>query len=405
MVDQPVPAGCDDLRPVSASAPPSPEREFLDRTVIGWHAVFAVLVAVAAGFLGVDGHAAWIPLVAGLGAAYLVLVVPGGLFAPAVWRGVLFLGLGYATIGVLAWVDPNTLVLLFTLFPLTFATLPRRAAIPSAGVLTVVYTLVLVARAGWSANALQLDGVGGVVGLVFAVIIGLFIEGIVRQSLQRRELIRRLRDAQEELGRSQREAGAAAERERLARDIHDTLAQGFASLIMLGEAAEAALAAGDVEETRRRVAQMDASARDNLAEARALVGAMQPGVLQDRSLAEALQRIATRFEQESGLDVEFVHAGGQRPHPANVDVVLLRATQEALANVRRHSGASRVEVRLGADAEGTWLRIADDGRGFDPAAHNGGYGLAGMRARAAEVGGSLEIASGEGGTTLTVRVP
>jgi signal transduction histidine kinase len=193
-----------------------------------------------------------------------------------------------------------------------------------------------------------------------------------------------------------------AERERLAREIHDTLAQGFTSVVVLLELAESEVDT-DPAAARQRLATARATARQNLAEARALVAALSPADLQVAPLPEAIGRLVDRFGAETGLAARLSVSGEPRSLPANEEVVLLRSAQEALANVRKHAGAGRVEVSLDSTGTRTSLAVADDGAGFDPAAPTGGYGLAGMRRRVEEIGGTLSIHSGPGGTRVEVR--
>lgn len=390
---------------MSESPPTVIASDFFDRTRPGWHLLFASMAALAVAFLLVDGHAPWALLPVGLAVAYVgLVVVPRGERARSLGPSA-YLLLGYATVGVLTWIDPNTLVLLFMLYPETFLSLPRRHAIPATVVLTATYTLVLMARSGWSADALRLAGFGGVVTLAFSLALGLFLVGITRESEQRRTLIEELIAARRELDAAQRAAGAAAERERLSRDIHDTLAQGFTSVVMLAQAGEAALAGGKVDEVLARLEQIHATAREGLDEARSLVASTQPWALEGSSLEQALGRLVARFGSETGVRATFSGSGGAAPHSASADVVLLRAAQEALANVRRHAHARSVDVRLRCDGSGTTLEVCDDGRGFDAAAPSPGYGLAGMRARSLEVGGTVRVNSGARGTAVTVWVP
>lgn len=387
------------------------EGDFYERSRWAWHGLFALVVGLAGVFLAVDGSASRLPLLAVLAAAYLaVFAGPGGRFRGGasgrrgLAAGLAYLATAYAVLGVLAWADPNTLVLLFILFPQTFLALRLRAAVAAAVVLSALYTVVLLARDGWSARALRIEGVGGVMTALFAIAMGAFITGLVREGEQRRRLIAELTAARSERDEAQRAADVAVERDRLAREIHDTLAQGFTSIVMLAQAGRVALAGGDGDAADRRLGQIDGAAREGLAEARGLVAAMHPAGLDGRSLDAALCRLVARFEIETGLRTSFRADGPPPgPHSASEDVVLLRAAQEALANVRRHARASEVAVRLLTGAAGTTLVVADDGCGFDPSAP-AGYGLAGMRARVAEVGGEVEVDSNAGGTRVWVTV-
>jgi signal transduction histidine kinase len=203
-----------------------------------------------------------------------------------------------------------------------------------------------------------------------------------------------------ELSRLSSAHGALAERERFSREIHDTLAQGFASLLMLVQAVEAELD-HDLPQARRHLALMTETARQNLAEARALVAGGAPADLDGASLPDALRRLAARHA--ATVDVR----GPARALPAGPEVVALRSCQEALANARKHAGSSAaVSIALAYTDEALTVSVRDDGCGFDPAAPVGGYGLAGLRARAAEVGGTAQVRSTPGdGTIITVCLP
>jgi signal transduction histidine kinase len=224
----------------------------------------------------------------------------------------------------------------------------------------------------------------------------------VRQSADRRAVIAELEEARASLATLSHRAGVLAERERLAREIHDTLAQGFTSVVVLLELAESDVDTDPAAARRRLVAARD-TARQNLAEARGLVAALAPADLQAAPLPEALGRLTDRFGAETGLAARFEVCGDPQPLPANKEVVLLRSAQEALANVRKHAGAGSVTVTLRFSPDGAVLTVADDGAGFDPAAPTAGFGLAGMRRRVEEIGGALSIHSGPGGTTAEVR--
>ncbi len=246
--------------------------------------------------------------------------------------------------------------------------------------------------------------VWSVVVITFSGYFGFWIDRIIAQSIERRELIQRLEATQAELSEVSREAGVMAERERMAAEIHDTLAQGFTSILMLLQAAEPHIGR-DPESARRQVGLAVRTARENLAEARALVAAVPPAALGDSSLDEAVRRLSDRLGEEAGLDTDCTVSGDPRRLPARTEVVLLRAAQEGLANVRRHAKAGHVAIGLRYEAAMVRLEIADDGRGFDPAAANG-FGLRGMRERAAQVDGTLKVRSTPGeGTSITVEVP
>ncbi|MFH9008309.1 sensor histidine kinase [Streptomyces afghaniensis] len=294
----------------------------------------------------------------------------------------------------------ETRVLTFALIPHCFMTLRLRSALVAVAVIN------LVPVTGWAllwrpdARDVLFNALFCLVTLVFSVVIGIWTIRIIEQSQGRAELIAELDASRHEIGRLSEAHGALAERERLAREIHDTLAQGFTSLVMLIQAVEAELD-HDLPEARRHLRLMDETARQNLAEARALVAGGAPADLDGASLPDALGRLAARHD--AALEV----TGPVRTLPAGPEVVALRACQEALANARKHAGSSvPVRVSLAYADNSLTVSVRDDGGGFDPSAACGGYGLAGLRARAVEVGGTAEVRSAPGdGTVVTVRLP
>jgi signal transduction histidine kinase len=243
--------------------------------------------------------------------------------------------------------------------------------------------------------------------------IGWLISRQQSQTERNAELYDQLQATQAALLAAQHDAGVAAERERLAGEIHDTLAQGFTSIIMQTQVATSALNRGDSDAVSERLGIVDAVARENLAEARGLVAAFAPVALQGASICEALQRLGSRFAAETGIRV-IVETDSSCDIPADVEIVILRATQEALNNIRRHSGATAATIRLNhGDNPGiVLLEIADNGIGIpdDVAA---GFGLTGMNNRITEIGGSLQIkptyanpgSSSNPGTTLSITLP
>ncbi|MFE6734618.1 sensor histidine kinase [Microbacterium sp. NPDC057650] len=204
-------------------------------------------------------------------------------------------------------------------------------------------------------------------------------------------------------------AAVQDERTRLAREIHDTLAQGFTGIITQLQAAEQA---GDEEVRRRHTHAALALARDGLAEARRSVQALRPTALEQTSLSDALVGVADAWTARTGIPASVTCTGTARPLPTETEVALLRAAQEALANVERHAAAKRVAIELRMDAAAVRLEVRDDGRGFDPAervgrtSDSGGYGLIAMRERLVSASGDLVVESRPGhGTTVRAEVP
>jgi signal transduction histidine kinase len=380
-------------------------RDFADRTVVGWHVLFYALVVVAGVVLTAQGHGVVaLPVLMLLALAYALIGVPA--YYRGDRRGVLiYVAISYLALGALCSLDESALILLFALYPQAFLLLERRWAIGAATALTAVFTVVALLSDGWDSAELSWRLLLAAGNLAFALVIGLFIDGIIRESTRRKELVEELRAAQASLAAAERDAGAAAERERLARDIHDTLAQGFTSIVMLSQAGETAAARGDTAAAAARLAEIQTTARDNLGEARALVASMAPPALGD-GLLEAVRRLATRHTDRTGVPVLVSVTGTVRPLSPASEVAALRATQESLANAERHSRAASISVGVEYDDAGATVIVADDGAGFDPAAPRSGFGLDGLAARAESVGGWAEVDSEPGrGTRVRVRVP
>ncbi|HUN31555.1 MAG TPA: sensor histidine kinase [Trebonia sp.] len=238
-------------------------------------------------------------------------------------------------------------------------------------------------------------------GCGFSIFYSGWVTRIIEQSAERAEIIDQLEATRAQLATAQHEAGRMAERQRLAADIHDTLAQGFASIVMLIQAAQANLD-GSRPQAASHLDTAERTARENLAEARALVAGLTPAMLDGGTLPDALRRLC----DASGVDTTFGLTGEPAVLPMATEVVLLRVGQEALSNVRKHARARSVTVQLSYDPLTVALEVSDDGQGFDPAGVDGGFGLRGMRSRVAEVGGTLTVDSQPGrGTQVSVAVP
>jgi two-component system, NarL family, sensor kinase len=204
------------------------------------------------------------------------------------------------------------------------------------------------------------------------------------------------------------ELGALEERNRLAREIHDTLAQGLAGITLQLETAEALLESGvPAEAVRASVEQALSSARQNLEDARRSVLDLRAAPLEGRSLPEALTRLVSDFNQRGDLQVEHRLEGANQPLPSRVEAGLYRVAQEALENVAQHAGARHAALHLSITPEQVVLEITDDGRGFEPGQiPPGRFGLAGINERVRLLGGSLELKSSPGaGTVVRATVP
>jgi signal transduction histidine kinase len=241
------------------------------------------------------------------------------------------------------------------------------------------------------------------ISLSFSIALGLWITQIADRSEERQRLLDELRATQDQLAAVNRDAGVASERERLAREIHDTIAQDLTGLVLLAQRAQRELQSDDPGAAAETLGTLEDGARTTLAETRALVAATAPVSLAAGGLGEALARLGERFQRETGTPVE-VTAAGLPPLDRDTEVVLLRCTQEGLANVRKHARAATASVTLTTQEGEAVLTIQDDGTGI-PVDAAPGFGLAGMRDRLALVGGTLEVESSPRGTRLRVAVP
>ena len=244
---------------------------------------------------------------------------------------------------------------------------------------------------------------------------GLLSERMAEQSEQRRLAVAQLEAALEEnaglhaqLLAQAREAGVLDERQRMAGEIHDTIAQGLTGIVTQLEAAEQAR--DRPEEWQRHVRNAVGLARESLSEARRSVEGSRPEHLETARLPDALGEVARQWSELNGVPVEVVTTGDVQPLHAEVEVALLRTAQEALANVARHASASRTWLTLSYMGDVVTLDVRDDGVGFkvpdDPDRRGAGFGLTAMRQRVNRVAGTLAIESElGGGTAVSARVP
>ncbi|MET8181885.1 sensor histidine kinase [Streptomyces sp. NPDC005336] len=300
----------------------------------------------------------------------------------------------------------ETRIATFALAPQCFMLLRMRWALIALAVTNIAPVVVWALMRRPDPHDLFFNSLFAVVTLAFSAILGSWILMVIEQSKERAALIAELETSREEVARLSAAHGALAERERFSREIHDTLAQGFTSLLMLVQAVESEFER-DAPLARRHLDLMARTARENLAEARALVAGAGPADLDGSSLPDALRRLAARHEEQTGAPVRVEVSGTVRPLAAGVEVVALRSCQEALANARRHAGPdAAVTIALGYGEDALRLLVRDAGRGFDPRAPHDGYGLAGLRARAGEAGGTAEVRGAPGqGTTVAVELP
>ncbi|PRY58231.1 signal transduction histidine kinase [Knoellia remsis] len=383
--------------------------EMWRRQVVWWHLLFGVLLVATLVVVAFEAgeHLLWqVVCVVGIAAAY-------GIWG---WRGLgdenrraamTYAVVAWSLMVVLTALDGpgSAWVLTFGLFPQTWASLPRNRAAVTVVVAIIALAIARVWQAPRTEDELVGIAISTIIMLVLSVTLGLFIDRVVREADSRAQTIDELHATQAKLAAVERAQGVEEERSRLSREIHDTLAQGFTSVIALSRAATAALDRDDAAAVRERLAMIERTATDNLAEARVIVAELTPGHLQSRTLGEALTRLAETVTRETGIRVDAEVAGEPVPLGGNAEVVVLRAAQEALSNVRRHSGARTARIVLSYAAQSVTLCVTDDGGGFDPTTATTGFGLHGLRARAGEVGGTVSVTPGEPcGTRLELEL-
>jgi signal transduction histidine kinase len=210
-----------------------------------------------------------------------------------------------------------------------------------------------------------------------------------------------------ENARLYRQAGRLAvmeERQRLARELHDSVTQALYSINLLAEAGQRLLRAGSLERVEGYMARLGEAAQQALKEMRLMVHELRPPVLEREGLVGALQQRLDAVEGRAGVETRLLVEGGL-DLPPDVEEELYRIAQEALNNALKHAAATLVTVRLCADDSRVELEVADNGAGFDPqaVAGRGGLGLVSMRERAERLGGSLTVESAPGeGTRIKV---
>lgn len=305
----------------------------------------------------------------------------------------------------LLWVSADAAYLVFPLFFLFLHLLGRWAGSAAILAATIIAVCALGIHGGWSVGGV----VGPFVGAGVALLIGLGYQALAREAEQREALVRELLATRGELAARERESGILAERSRLAREIHDTLAQGVSSIQMLLHAAERADAERPGTE-HIRLARETAAA--NLVEARRFIRELTPPQLDDQTLAGALRRLARTQWATQGLDVQ-VRVSDTVALPMHLQTALLRITQGAIANVLQHAHATTATVAVVVDDDRLRFTVEDDGAGFDVRLTEPGttersdsFGLRATAERVQQLGGRLEIDSASGhGTTLTVDLP
>ncbi|MFH8369632.1 sensor histidine kinase [Streptomyces sp. NPDC018031] len=379
---------------------------FWIRRLRRWHAVTWVVLGLAPSTIGLlnDSGAPkyWsLALLAVLGGCYTAVeAFPGNpVVRPRTFLYVLVVG-----VGAMAALPGGGAALFLVSLPhfWVFGTGPRQAIVFSGAAAAATVTGSTLGHR-WDEEFFTGNVVFTLTGYAVGALLGLWVHRVLQQSDERvGRLSAELESARRRLAEAHRREGAAEERERLAREIHDTLAQGFASIVVLAEAARAHLGSEPAKSTQQLLS-IEHTARENLAEARVLVGSAPGSAVAAGTVARTLRRTLDRFAEDTGLTVSAELPDVECDQQTRI--ALLRCTQESLANVRKHANASTVGVVLTAYPYGVELEITDDGRGF-VVEESHGFGLDGMRRRLAELGGDLTVTSSLGdGTRVLAMVP
>jgi len=295
-----------------------------------------------------------------------------------------------------------------------FIFLPFTWAVVTLGLVVLLTASLIVLRGPARGPSVMVASLVGVLAtaITFGTVM-LYIHRANRDAAIRARLLDQLDRAQRDLAERSRDAGAQEERQRLARDIHDTLAQGFASVIKHLEAIELSFSAPGAEPADAirgavpHLTNAQAVSRESLGEIRRLVWALRPPQLVEATLPAAIERIVTQWSETNGI-ADTCALGELPTLQPDAEVIFLRATQEALSNVARHAQATHVSVAMHCVDGLVMLSVEDDGRGFAEAAALGAgkIGLVGMRERVRPFGGHVLIENGsDSGTSLTVALP
>lgn len=366
-----------------------------------WTGAVAAVIAVCGALLVFEAPGAWPVAAVALAGFVVAFVVLGRRAEDGDARSIAFIAVAVVATGALVSVLPSLAVFQAIAMPMSWVLTPtRRAGITANAFVAGAAGTGFFVSLGPTPTAVASAALTVLFSFAGSVAVGLWIWRIAEYGDERARLLEELTAAQEQLSVLHRDAGVTAERERLARELHDTIAQSLAGVVLLAQRSRRELASGRLSDAT--LESLEESARAALAETRTLVAGGAPVEL-GGGLAGALELLAERFRRESGVAVS-VDVALSSPLERDEEVVLLRCAQETLANVRKHAGASTVELDLSEAGGDIVLRVADDGVGLDPEAIPDGFGLSGLRARLALVGGSLAV-EGSPGTTVVARLP
>ncbi|MFQ6392457.1 sensor histidine kinase [Nocardia sp. KC 131] len=367
---------------------------------LGLHVLVTALAVLTAVRALLPGAAHPVPVIT-LTVAFLATYFAGALLgtgsrAIQLW----LLALTVLWLGLVV-VAPDAGYLAFGLFFLYLHLLPRPWSLLAVVAADVVAVVGFGLHRGWSVAG----AIGPTLGAAVAVGIGLGYQALFRESVDRQRLIDELLSTRATLADQERTAGKLAERERLAQEIHDTVAQGLSSIQLLLHAVEQS---SPDHPALQQIRLARETAAEDLAETRRLIAELTPAALEGQSLAQALERICRRAESP-GLTGQMVIEGVPERLPMPIEAALVRIAQGAVSNVVRHARASRMRLTLTYADTDVHLDVVDDGMGIDPVvlerAPSGTFGLAAMRSRVEQQGGTLAVESEPGHTAVTASFP
>lgn len=381
---------------------------------IGQHLMAVLLTAI--GVIRAMGDGVVVPLALGSGVVVLLWHTIGAVISAraksnsfAIWWLVGLAGLWLAAVIISAefvWIA-------FLLWLLAGHLLPLKWGVFFSIIVLIVTVTAPIVHHGATNYA---NIFGPAIGSVFAFVISRGYLQLLREAEERENLVGTLKRAQlemtelqDELALAQRQSGMLAERTRISRDIHDTIAQSLSSIKLLAHAAGKKV--GAESESKRTLKQIESLAGDSLADVRRIVAALVPAELEEGALVAALQRMLARLQEETGITAELLVDDRPPTITTAAEVALLRAAQSTISNIKLHAQATRVTVSFNDEPAGVTLRISDNGKGFDvkeweedAGAKTSSYGLRFMRERMQELGGDLQISSDQSAGTTVIMI-
>jgi signal transduction histidine kinase len=375
--------------------------------------VVSYVILVAAGIVGLRFNA---PATVAMARVVVMLLVAIAIIqtrlpkaGSSAWKFHLYLGVHGILVAALMFLQPG-----WTMYPVLYFP-PSMWAILALGVRTGGYWLVAYVVAIAASFAYSMNLGEGLIALflygVLYALIGAFAAAVVRADTARREsqaLLAELQEAHRQLqdyALHAEELALVEERNRLAREMHDTLGHRLTVASVQLEGAQR-LCPTDPERAARMVGTVREQVREALGELRSTVATLRTPIEADLHLRSSLRRLVTHFEEATGLTVHRVLPEVIPDLPSEQRLALYRATQEALTNVQRHAEASQVWLVLTVSDDAITLLVSDDGQGLTLSGKETGFGLQGMRERAAQLGGDLYLEPRRGGgTQLSFRLP